>query len=256
MGRKLFIVIKLPVLVYGMAMVCFCADRACSSADCLALINRNEFDSAQACVQKALAKNPSDRNCQLANAKLMENASAARAVYKRLVAAATCPDTLRAEAYYRLACHSYMMANYIKAELYCKGAYGLDKKIIYKRLYVQCARLNNHDSLSQALLQEAPSSSAAEQNQDTLQQASAPDKAAPGPVFYLQAGAFSTMENAQALRAELKRFCANVSVVAAISNERNIYRVRVGAFDSKESAQAYGDSTLMKRNVSFRIVEE
>jgi len=56
--------------------------------------------------------------------------------------------------------------------------------------------------------------------------------------------------------AEVKRFCTDVAVVAAISNDKNIYRVRIGAFDSKESAQAYGDSALAKRNISFRIVEE
>jgi septal ring-binding cell division protein DamX len=74
--------------------------------------------------------------------------------------------------------------------------------------------------------------------------------------YYLQVGAFGALENAQALKTELNRFCANVAVIAAKSNEKNIYRVRIGAFASKESAQIYGDSTLAKRNISFRIVEE
>jgi hypothetical protein len=32
--------------------------------------------------------------------------------------------------------------------------------------------------------------------------------------------------------------------------------VRVGAFESKEAAQAFGDSALAKRKMPFRIVEE
>jgi len=32
--------------------------------------------------------------------------------------------------------------------------------------------------------------------------------------------------------------------------------VRVGAFDTKESAQAFGDSSLVKKGMKFQIVEE
>ena len=37
---------------------------------------------------------------------------------------------IRAEAYYHLACMSYMMANYGKAEAYCKEACNLDKRVV------------------------------------------------------------------------------------------------------------------------------
>jgi Cell division protein len=237
-------------------VVCFIAAHAYSSGDCYALLEKSEFDSARACFQKACVKNPSDKNFQLAHAKLMVNAPGARAVYKKLVAAASCPDTVRAEAYYYLACHSFMMANYAKSEQYCKGAYDIDRKELYKILYARCARLNNHDSLSQALLQDALAREITEQRRDTLQQGVITEKSASKQEFYLQVGAFGSLENAQALRTELKRFCTNVAVVAAVSNDKNIYRVRIGAFDMKESAQAFGDSALTKRNISFRIVEE
>ena len=244
------------MFVCRMAVVlCFIAVAAHASGDCSAMVDRSEFDSARACLHKALAKKPLDQNLQLANAKLMASASAARTVYKKLIAATSCPDSVRAEAYYYLACHSYMMANYTKAEQYCKGAYDIDKKDLYKNMYARCARFNNHNSLSQSLLNDTLTHEIAK-GQDTLQQEVLAEKNAFKQAYYLQVGAFGEIENAQALRAEVKRFCTDVAVVAAISNDKNIYRVRIGAFESKESAQAYGDSALAKRNISFRIVEE
>ena len=236
-------------------VLCFIAVAAHASGDCPAMAERSEFDSARACLHKALAKKPSDQNLQLANAKLMASASAARNVYKKLIAAPSCPDSVRAEAYYYLACNSYMLANYAKAEQYCKGAYDIDKKDSFKNMYARCARLNKHDSLSRSLLKDTVSHEISK-GRDTLQEEMIAEKNAFKQAYYLQVGAFGEIENAQALRAEVKRFCADVAVVAAISNEKNIYRVRIGAFDSKESAQAYGDSALAKRNISFRIVEE
>jgi tetratricopeptide (TPR) repeat protein len=236
-------------------LMCFCAGWAYASGDCPALPEKSEFDSARACLKKALAKKPRDQNLQLANAKLMASASAARAVYKKLIAAVSCPDTVSAEAYYYMACHSYMMANYAKAEQYCREAYTINRKDIYKNMYARCARQNNHDSLSQALLRDSLAHEITE-GHDTLQQDVMMEKGALKQAVFLQAGAFGALENAQALRTELKRFCTNVAVIAAISNDKNIYRVRIGAFDSKESAQAFGDSALAKRNISFRIVVE
>lgn len=237
------------------AIVCCMTGGAYSSGDCYAMLEKSEFDSARACLRKALAKKPQDENLQLANAKLMASASAARAVYKKLTAAVPCPDTVRAEAYYYLACHAYMMANYAKSEQYCKSAYDIDRKNAYKILYARCAKLNNHDQLSQSLLQDAIFLEKSEKVKDTLQ-GMATGKSASRLAYYLQVGAFGALENAQALRTDLKQFCPNVAVVTALSSEKTIYRVRIGTFDSKESAQLYGDSALTKRNISFRIVEE
>jgi len=61
-------------------VLCFIAVAAHASGDCSAMVDRSEFDSARACLHKALAKKPLDQNLQLANAKLMASASAARTV--------------------------------------------------------------------------------------------------------------------------------------------------------------------------------
>ena len=63
-------------------LLCFFAGRAHSFGDCQALLEKNEFDSARACLQKTVLKKPSDPNIQLAIAKLMGNATSARMVYK------------------------------------------------------------------------------------------------------------------------------------------------------------------------------
>jgi cell division septation protein DedD len=75
-------------------------------------------------------------------------------------------------------------------------------------------------------------------------------------LFSLQAGAFSTMENAEALKTELSKQFSQVSITAGSSGDKTVYRVRVGAFDTKESAQAFGDSSLVKKGMKFQIVEE
>ena len=333
---------------YRMAIVvCFIAGRAHSTGECCALMEKNEFDSARACVQKATNKKTSDPDIEIVFAKLTGNAAAARAAYKELAASPTIPDSIRADAYYHLACSSSMMANYGKAEAYCNNAWNLDKKELYADLYARCAMHNKRDSLAQALFQgilagdsasgitrfylgsllydrkeytkalavfaeltnqpdSAQWSSATQalkfacyahagekqkainlealleekkglletslvdeakklvaqtsvlSSQDTADGSSdtaqkvVEDKNA----YYLQVGAFGALENAQALKTELKRFCTNVAAVAAISNNKNIYRVRIGAFRSKESAQAYGDSILAKKNIAFRIMIE
>jgi hypothetical protein len=223
---------------------------------CREYLDNNEYDSARICLQKALAKKPSDYLLQLENAELTVNAAAAKNMYKKLLGAPSCPDSIRAQALYRLACCAYISANYSKAEHYCKNAWTIDKRPLYTDYYARCASLNKHDSLSLTLKRDVLADDASAQTRDTFQGKAKEEDAAPKQVYYLQAGAFGDMENAQALREELKKFCSKVVVVAAISNDKNIYRVRVGAFESKEAAQAFGDSALAKRKMPFRIVEE
>jgi tetratricopeptide (TPR) repeat protein len=254
-GLESPIVFKKMFMCRMAVVFCFIASAVQASGDCVAMVERSEFDSARTCFQKALAKKPTDQGLQLANAKLMASASAARTVYKKLIAAPSCPDSIRAEAYYYLACNSYMTGNYPRAEQYCKGVYDIDRKDLYRNMYARCAMLNKHDSLSRSLLKDSLSHEILKDG-DTMREEAIAEKNAFKQAFYLQVGAFGEIENAQALRVEIKRFCADVAVVAAISNEKNIFRVRVGEFDSKESAQAFGDSALTKRNISFRIVEE
>ncbi|MGB7569771.1 MAG: SPOR domain-containing protein [Chitinivibrionales bacterium] len=144
----------IKISFYRVAVLACCiAGRAHSSGDCLAMVEKSEFDSARACLQKAILKKPSDPNIQITLAKLTSNAAAARASYKKLAALTSNPDSVRADAYYHLACMSYMMANYAKAESYCGAACNLDKRASYVDLYALCAMRNKRDSLAQALLQ-------------------------------------------------------------------------------------------------------
>jgi hypothetical protein len=88
----------------------------------------------------------------------------------------------------------------------------------------------------------------------------AKSKAPTSPVqagrFSLQVGAFGTMQNAHSLRVKLAAQFQAVSVAEGNTGGKPVFRVHVGAFATKESAQAYGDSTLAKKGISFRVVEE
>lgn len=74
--------------------------------------------------------------------------------------------------------------------------------------------------------------------------------------FSLQVGAFGTMQNAHSLKVKLASQFQAVSVAEGTTGGKPVFRVHVGAFATKESAQAYGDSTLAKKGISFRVVEE
>jgi tetratricopeptide (TPR) repeat protein len=74
--------------------------------------------------------------------------------------------------------------------------------------------------------------------------------------FSLQVGAFGSAQNAGALKTDLAKRYSPVSVVAALVQDKPIYRVRVGVFGSRETAQAFGDSALTKKGLQFRIVED
>ena len=75
-------------------------------------------------------------------------------------------------------------------------------------------------------------------------------------MFSLQVGAFGSAQNAGTLKTELAKRYSPVSVVAALVQDKPIYRVRVGVFGSRETAQAFGDSALAKKGLQFRIVED
>ena len=76
------------------------------------------------------------------------------------------------------------------------------------------------------------------------------------PHFSLQVGAFSTMQNAHSLVGKLSPQFPLVSVAEGAAGGKPVYRVHIGKFETKENAQTYGDSTLAKKGISFRVVEE
>jgi tetratricopeptide (TPR) repeat protein len=83
-----------------------------------------------------------------------------------------------------------------------------------------------------------------------------PKKAVQKTPFSLQVGSFSAIENAEALKVSLARAFSPVSVVSGTAANKTVYRVRVGAFETREAAQAFGDSAVTKKGLQFRIIEE
>jgi len=75
-------------------------------------------------------------------------------------------------------------------------------------------------------------------------------------IFSLQVGAFGSADNAGLLKADLGKRYSPVSVMAVLVQDKPLYRVRVGVFATKESAQAFGDTALTKKGLKFRVVED
>jgi|WetSurMetagenome_2_1015567.scaffolds.fasta_scaffold155489_2 hypothetical protein len=207
------------------------------------LSGQGGLDSARLRAQKEYDVHPSDPEFQMAFARLMRNGDSARMVYKKVIAQEKAPDSLKAEAYYRLACISYMAANYIKAENYCAAACSLDKKDVYERLCGRSTTLAGRDSTAHL---------SKPRKTDSLQTVSDTT----GSAFYLQIAAFAEIENAQSLKKDLLRLFPKVVVKEGSSHGKNIFRVRIGPFTKEKEAQAYGDSALAKNKISFRMVED
>ncbi|MBN8493686.1 MAG: SPOR domain-containing protein, partial [Burkholderiales bacterium] len=84
--------------------------------------------------------------------------------------------------------------------------------------------------------------------------ASAAKPAAPGLIYFAQAGAFTRAEDAEAQRAKLALLGLDAKLSEREQAGRTVYRVRVGPFEAKpqvdaviEKLQAAGvDSTLVR----------
>ncbi len=74
--------------------------------------------------------------------------------------------------------------------------------------------------------------------------------------YSLQVGAFSSAENAESYRIELKKTFGTVRILEAESGGTVLHKVRVGLFDSEEGALAFGEKQLRPRDILFRVVAE
>ena len=75
------------------------------------------------------------------------------------------------------------------------------------------------------------------------------------PGYYVQAGAFSKIENANALKSRLSTF-GNVSITEKQAGSGTIYRVRIGPFKSGEEGVALMDRMKESGYSDIRLVEE
>ncbi|MGA2505883.1 MAG: SPOR domain-containing protein [Chitinispirillaceae bacterium] len=73
-------------------------------------------------------------------------------------------------------------------------------------------------------------------------------------VFSLQVGAFGSKERAAALTKKLAAKFKEVECVAAVVDERTFYRVWVGNFDSRDEAESFGKTKLMRQGLEYRVV--
>jgi hypothetical protein len=213
---------------------------------CSPVAGKEELDSLRAAAKALWSENPLDSEIQMAWARLMKSADSARGMYRKIIANPKAAPALQAEANFRLACISFMAANYAKAETYCMEAWKLDDREAYGRLYNRALILAGHDSLH--------SSADSAKRTDAINKKG--EKKAAAPAYYLQIAAFSELENAQNLKKDLLRLFPNVVTMESSSHGKTVYRVRIGPFSGNNEAQAFGDSALIKSKISFRVVED
>lgn len=206
----------------------------------------SELDSIRSLAQERSIANPLNPDVQMAYARLINSADSARSIYRKIITNEKAAPALRAEANFRLACLSYMAANYEKAETYSLSACKLEECAAYIRLLDRATMLAGRDSLHAAADSGKKAAVGAEKN----------EKKTAGAAYYLQIAAFAEMENAQNLKKDLSRLFPNVLVQESSSHGKSIFRIRIGPFAGNKEAQAFGDSALVKNKVSFRLVEE
>jgi cell division septation protein DedD len=343
-----------------------------SSSAISALLSGGDYAGARRAAETAYAENPADPDNELLYAKTLSDGARALDLYKKMAADTALPDSVRAEANFRLGCASFVKGRYHKAGQYLKkaagvnadedatiarfltaihdtadsagfaalqaqaadtslsagkmacyflGLYHLAQKDFASSLpyfntsagicdtmwwscgsfagaYYCALALGRHEESISVLrhmkrvfpsyLEKAqiakvkpasiasvpkdlrpggpPKDTTARLPQDTTFKRNIPatkevsaaalrPSAAKGN-FCLQVGAFGSADNAGTLRADLAKRYTSVSIVAAVVGDKTIYRVRVGIFGSRESAQAFGDSALTKKGLKFRIVED
>jgi tetratricopeptide (TPR) repeat protein len=73
-------------------------------------------------------------------------------------------------------------------------------------------------------------------------------------LFALQVGAFGSKERAQVFTKKLSAKYRNVECVTATIDERTIYRVWVGKFESREEAEGFGKMNFIKQGIVYRVV--
>ena len=221
------------------------------------MVAQSRFDSVCAAAKTAYAADSADAGNALAYAQSLGNGMQARDIYKKIVARKSAPDSIRAEAYFRLACIAYMAANYGKAAAYCDHAGKLSDNPRYALLCGRSAVRARGDSAVKVSAALAPPNRSADSGKELKSRA---DDGSPRALavdrYYVQVGAFAAIENAQGLKTELSRRFSKVSITAGTSGGKKVFRVRVGAFSGKETAQAFGDSVLVKKGMQFRVVEE
>lgn len=75
-------------------------------------------------------------------------------------------------------------------------------------------------------------------------------------LFTLQIGAFGSAENASNLQKKLSQRFKDVSVIKAKPGEQIFYRVRIGSFTTKESAQLFATDSLTNSGLNYTIVQK
>jgi hypothetical protein len=220
-------------------------------------LNKYTYDSLCSFSKNAYFADTSNVEAMLAYAQTIDNVNAARNLYKKITELKTVPDSVRAEAYYNLSCMSYMLSKYQQARIYCTYARKFFDKDIYADFSMRNFMHNKNDSASGFVgTRENIKKNDSTASTNKSIRPSDNNTGNSGRSYFLQVGAFGEIENALGLKSELGKKFLHVSISAGSSGGKNIYRVRVGGFSTKEVAEAFADSVLVKKSIPFRVIEE
>ncbi|MBN1307403.1 MAG: SPOR domain-containing protein [Chitinispirillaceae bacterium] len=119
-------------------------------------------------------------------------------------------------------------------------------KVLEKRLQPFGDRLLEKDLLTLAALRTEEKAPAAPAPSD--------GETSDGAAYTLQVGAFGSLDNATSLQKRLEQRFGEVSILPVTLSDQVFYRVRIGTFQSKSAAEAYGGDSLTPAGIAFKAV--
>ena len=73
-------------------------------------------------------------------------------------------------------------------------------------------------------------------------------------LYTLQVGAFGSLDNATNLQNKLSKRFGSVTILPVTLSDQVFYRVRIGSFDNKDEAEAFGTDSLTPAGISYKAV--
>ncbi|MBD3319888.1 MAG: hypothetical protein GF350_02215 [Chitinivibrionales bacterium] len=183
---------------------------------------KGNYNRASAQINAAYAKDPDNPSVLCAYARFLKDARKAELLYSTLSEDKNAPDSVRAEALFRVGCLLYIKSEY-------ESALGCFEKAFDN---VPDASLQEYIQLCSTLAHNDGNES---ENGD----------------YVLQVGSFASLENAQKKKGDLEKYFPDVTIQHAEIGGEKYFRVRLGAFKSKEDAEAFGRRKLEPKNIDY-----
>ncbi len=181
-----------------------------------ALLTQHKYTRGREMIRRILHSNPDNPHALYAGARILTDADSAQMLYERLTRMPSVPETLRAQALTALGEKYFIEGDCEQAE----------------KLWQKAVDAGNRDALG--LVRRCGEKSGVS---DAVESVS-------GMQVLVQLGSFSSRENAQALKNELRSAFGRGEIREATVKGKHFYRVYVPGFANKAQAQRFARRQL------------